>query len=337
MSHASTASVIRRILYFIFIEQILGLSSICLHAQTRLETTPLGYIRHTLAGNATTTIAIPLQDRAEIAGRSHGVITSVGASTIEDINGGWLPGELSNVSAPYYLRITSGAAAGHLFYISPLVSNTSTQLTINGVTDLAAFGIVPYQDTYEIFPADTLSSLFPTGTLQSGDLSTADLVYYFNGAIWIVYYHDGAQWRRQGAGGANNALLWPTNGLRIVRRGSSCDLIFTGRVPRPCTVSVFDGPSLQFLTGLPVQLTLCQLAFQKNPNWKTGTLENADYLRIWDGNDWITYYHDGIEWRTGGGPANDFILYPGVPFMMIKRSSGRMVFTQKYPDYLQLN
>jgi fibronectin type 3 domain-containing protein len=302
-------------------------------------TVPLGRLRLSLPSGQTTAIAFPLNDVAgAIAGQSAGFITAVGASTLDNANAGWTAGALSQAAAPYFLRITSGVAAGRMFPVSTTTANTASQLTlVTGGVDLSTLGIIEGADTYELFPADTLASLLPAGTLQSGSPATADLLRLWNGAAWVTYYHDGAHWLRDGLGTiADNTILRPDQGWLALRRGANATLTLMGRAPATRAALPVQRGLANFVSVLPVSATFAELGVQSLPGWGSNASNVAagDYVAIWNGAAWLRYYHDGSQWiREGIGNADAAVLaQPGRPFFIVRpNGSGSSVFTQPLP------
>lgn len=301
-------------------------------------TTPVGRLTHTLTSARETALTFPLlMPVGDITGHPAGVIGAVQSSAIDDADAGWQPGALSQAGAPYLVRITGGAAAGRVFSIStqPAQANTATRLTlVTGGIDLTALGIVAGTDTYEIVPADTLETLFPAGTLQSGDASTADLLRFWNGANWITYYHDGTNWRRQGSGIADTVIVRPGQGWMLARRGETRTFVTYGTVPSvAATVDVLRG-TLNHVALLPLRRTFAEASLQTVlSGWSSNNANpiTGDHVRIWSGTSWLTYYHDGAAWRRqGSGVADSIVVFePGRPVFIVRPTgSGREALTQ---------
>ena len=289
-------------------------------------TVPSGRVTLSLPQNLETAVAFPLAETAGgLTGRATGFITAVGASTLDSSAAGWADGELANPAAPYFVRITKGAAAGRLFLVSTSTANTATRLTINAPgVDLTTLGIVTGTDTYELVPADTLASLFPSGVLLSGTASTADLVRMWNGTAWLTFYQDGTKWVRQGTTtSADDLVIRPDQGLTILRRGPAKTYILTGRAPSTRgQISVQRGRS-NFVAGLPVDTTFADLVVQNLPGWTTNFTKpvSGDHVELWNGTAWLIFYHDGTKWvRQGTTTSSDAVsaFRPGRPLMIVR-------------------
>jgi hypothetical protein len=298
-------------------------------------TTPVGRLTHTLTTAREASMAFPmLVSVGTVTGHPAGVISSVGATTLDDEQAGWAAGAFSQPETPYIVRITSGAAAGRVLSVSTTQANTATRLNFTFAVDLTTLGIVAGTDTYEIVPADTLASLFPTGTLLSGTATTADLLRLWNGTALITYYHDGVNWRRQGAGIADNVVVRPDQAWMLARRGASRSFVTYGTVPSvAAAVDIAKSASNQFAL-LPLRRTFAQAALQNNlPGWasNSATPTAGDYVSVWNGTAWINYYYNGTTWRRqGAGDASSIVLFePGRPVMIVRPTgSGRAVFKQ---------
>src|SRR5436190_34800 len=66
-------------------------------------------------------------------------------------------------------------------------------------------------DTYQIIPADTLSTLIgtpgTTGILANANPLNADNLQVLVGTSWRQYYHDGTNWRRIGPNTISNDVV----------------------------------------------------------------------------------------------------------------------------------
>ncbi len=305
-----------------------------------VRTVPVGRITYTLTQGRETSLSFPLLlPVGSIGGRCAGVLDSVGTNTLDDNEGGWSAGELSQPAAPYLLRLTSGTAAGRTFTVSTTAQNTATQLTLvtDGV-DLTSLGLQPGVDTYELVPADTLASLFPAGKLLSGSVATGDNLRLWNGATWLVYYHDGANWRRQGAGLADNVVVRPDQAWMLARRGTTLSISITGTVPAVGATTQIKGKATNALALLPLRRTFAQFPLQNLiPGWTSNPASPAsgDIVRIWNGTGWITYYHSASGWmRQGAGSAeNTMLLEPGRPVLVVRPAAANGTMLSQTATY----
>ncbi|HEX8372341.1 MAG TPA: Ig-like domain-containing protein [Chthoniobacterales bacterium] len=297
---------------------------------------PAGRIQYTLTQKQETSLSFPLsQPAVNISGKPAGFISAVGATTLDDASANWTPGALSNPTAPYIVRITKGAAAGNFFQVSTSTANTATSLTIiTGSVNPTSLGIVAGVDTYELIPAQTLASLFPTGTLLSGSVTTGDTLRLWNGAAWVTYFHNGTDWMRQNGGVSNTVVVRPDQGWMLLRRGPSMSFDIIGQVPSTVGKATVQKGMSNFLSLLPVPQTFAEFPIQTLlPDWSSNSanVTAGDYVRIWNGAAWLNYYHNGTDWmRQNAGSANTTpVLRPGRPIFIVRPAgSGSNVLEQ---------
>ena len=292
-----------------------------LPAVDTVASVPEGFINFTIpAGSQATpsvaTFSIPLSAAipANFAGRAAGTISSVTATTLTNTAAGWTAGALSQAASPYFLRIKGGAAAGRTLLISTAAGqqNTATTVTVdNQGTPLTGLGIVA-GDTYEIFPADTLFSLFGSDVLGGSSTANADVVRLLGASGWQEYYYDttAAQWRINSvATSQNNVVIRPDTGVIFYRRGSApLALSVSGRVPATDLRIVLNEAGTSFITGFPVDTPLAQAGYDSMPGWvsNNGSIPDADKVIIFDGAFWNSYNYNqsAAQWRNGSVPVN---------------------------------
>jgi hypothetical protein len=293
-----------------------------------VTTVPVGRLTYNFVKGQEAAVSFPLSEvLGAIDGRPAGFITGVGANFIESAGAGWTPGQLSQAQTPYLLKITSGMNAGRTFAIdtTPANQNTATRVILNteGI-DLTTLGLDLGTDTFELIPADTLGTLFPSGTLLSGSAATADVLRVWDGTAWIGYFHDGSGWQRQSGGSADNVLVTPNQGWMLLRRGVTTSLVVLGQVSSTAAhVSVARGGS-SYVSLLPVQQTFTEFPLQTLlPNWTSNPANPTagDHVRLWSGAAWLNYYYDGAAWKRQGSPANagsTVLLKPGRPILIVR-------------------
>ncbi|EIP96941.1 putative phosphohydrolase [Opitutaceae bacterium TAV1] len=305
-------------------------------------TTPSGRLTQALARAQETAAGFPLRGAPDaIDGRFAGFITAVTATTLESTDAGWTPGQLSQPAVPWFVTITSGAAAGRIFPVDTTVAgqNTASQLTlVTGGADLTALGIAPGVDTWQLFPADTLGTLFPAGTLLSGTATTADRLRLWNGATAEIFYHDGSHWRAEDGSGADNTLVRPDQAWHILRRQAALNLVTFGEVSSTDAAVEVARNGTSYVSLLPVPRTFAELPLQTLlPAWASNPASPTagDHVRLWNAGAWITYYHDGANWRRQGASAvqdNTRLLTPGRPVYIVRPAAtgetGSDVLTQ---------
>ncbi len=322
----------------------------CGFAQTA-ATVPVGVVSVTIqasqngTSHAITPISAPLYGPAEITGQNLGKITGVSASTITNANGAWSAGALAQLGSPYFVRIKSGNASGHLLRIT---SNTATDLTVaNQGVDLTTLGIVvgASGDSYEIVKGETLLTLFGTpddgvtgGTLTAFNAQQTDkvLVNDTTGAM-LSYYYDttASSWKRVGSGANQNTLpIAPSSGIFYYRIAqSSLVLSFVGTIPDTSLKRILavNGSSI-VSTYFPVDMTLSTLGFQSLTGWrKLGdvgvTLATTDRVvfKHSTGAIFSAYYEvASSSWKRvgSGGTLNSQVIPAGSAVMVTRFGTG---------------
>lgn len=266
-----------------------------------------------------------------------GVVSSVDTASQLSVSGANFTSLLT--TPPYLARLKTGPSAGRFFIVT---GQTATQLTLDTAT--AGYTLttgapsntqaqVAVGDSVEVLPANTLGTLFGTGTVpfQPGaSANAADNVYLFNGG-WEVYFHNGSSWRKTGSfSSQNNTVVLPDRGMFIIRRATTpLNLTFLGTVPSTTERTDFAGPASSFKSNrFPVNMTLggtgpSALNLQNLPNWLTGaSAQGADNLYLWDGTGWAVYFHNGTSWRkTGSFSSQDTTVVPLGSSMFVIRQS----------------
>jgi hypothetical protein len=323
---------------------------------------PEGFMTFTVGAGSTaspklTTFCLPLSRREApgFLGRTAGVLSAVTASSLSDATAGWVPGSLSQAASPYFLRITSGAAEGLVFQVATASANTATSvsLLVQGL-DLTSLGIIAGTDTYEIFPGETLLSLFGNGSdvgeggvKGSNSAAGADVVRLNVGSSWIEYYFDTAFgfWRQPGPpANRNHVVLHPHLGISYFRKGASnLEVTIQGRVAvGPVKTIVSNGGATYVANHFPIDRTLGSLGIESIPGFIAAEppavpVASADTVSVWNGSGWKNYhYNAGLsQWREGSLPVNrsNAMIPSGVPFWIQKKtlSSGSSLLTEQLP------
>ncbi len=328
-----------------------------------VTTTPVGYINYTIAAGTQqspkiTSVFFGLTGQPANTGVTSGRVSTVGASTFSCQGAGWTAGGLSAVATPYFLRITSGAAAGTTWQISTTTANTTDTVTVlsNGV-DLTSLGITASSstgDTFELLPAATLASLFGTnlpvqgsgqasGKLAGGTSSTvADTISVWNGAIWLTFYYDTGLgwWKRdvdgtEAANSRNNFVIRPDACVLIARKGDAVTLRNIGRAPASALKARYLSGGSAGVGLFPITNTLGTLNLQSLSGWvgiantSGQNVGSADQVSVWDGTAWASFYYDTTaaspRWRrvgTGADSTSYTIQTPDRPFMIQKAGAG---------------
>lgn len=286
-----------------------------------LVSEPVGCVRVVIPAPATgeTTrkvVGIPF-NRASVF---RGIVTSVSGSTIKAGTPAWTSGQF--VSAVHYLKFRTGPNVGRYFTVT---ANTADTLTVS------APGVaIAENQAFEIFPAQTLGSLFGTTSvaLQTGpDEASADLVRIQNGTVWNTYFHTGTQWQISGGTSSQNgAVIRPEQGIIVVASGiSPVSLALRGSVSITSESSVIPGTGEGLVANrLPFDTTLSALKIQSLPGWTKGASASvADNLMRWNGTSWNVYYHTGARWQMAGSQASqDGASLPAGESLLIRRRDG---------------
>lgn len=318
------------------------------------STVPAGYFTLDIAPGqgATRTLTVlsaPLLEAAAASGQMSGRISGVTANTITCSSAGWTAGQLSAAASPHLIRITSGAATGRTFLLSTTVANTSTTVTLDpedaAQTNLTALGIVAGAagDTFELYQADTLSTLFgtpgTTGILGNANSNLADIVQIYVGAAWRQYFHNGVNWCRIGPmTNSNNVVIRPDAAVTYSRLGSTpLSLVVLGSVPNTNRKTLIANSNLTHLSnGWPVNLTLGTSGIQSTPGWASSpNSATADIVQVLVGNAWVQFYHDGANWRRVGTNAisDSQVLSAGSGVTISKRgtTTGSATYSKTQP------
>ena len=316
------------------------------------STVPSGFITLELSAGTGTShglsaVSLPLRSAPDDAvGQLTGKITGVGASTLSNASAGWEAGAFSDPAAPYFVRIKSGNAEGRIFQISTSTANTETQLTVvTDGADLTTLGIS--SDSYEIFPADTIASIFgspgTTGILGGASSSEADnLQVYVPSVGWRTYYYNTSsnQWLRVGPPVASdNVVLRPDQGIIYLRLAATpLEIVLLGTVPDTDSQTVVKNSGITFLgSNWPVDTTLATSGIADIPGWvKSASSSTADTVQLYlEGIGWRSYFHNGTNWVRVGPPivSDDVVIPAGGAVMLVKigTASGTTVLDQSIP------
>jgi uncharacterized protein (TIGR02597 family) len=238
------------------------------------------------------------------------------------------PTSLAVAGSPYFVKFLSGNETGRILLIT---ANTTTALTLNTADDssqqvslLTAGFNVQSGDAFEIFPGDTLTSVFGANTQQNPLVMTgaatyaaSDSVNIFNPATgrWLLYYYNTklGYWLQEGLStNANNTVLYPYRGLSITRRNTKeavASFVLTGRVAEVPVVTKTTGSNAVVYgsTGYAVGMKLSQINF--GSNWTKGaSTATADVVSVWSSTakKFVSYYQlTNSTWRQSGNATTD--------------------------------
>jgi uncharacterized protein (TIGR02597 family) len=326
---------------------------LCAQAQSAtVATVPVGMITYPLASGTTSYLSLPLTNLEIYTG-------SVSAVTSNTISVGDSPApftsSLAAPAAPYFVKFLSGSQVGRVLLIT---ANTTSTVTLD-TTDHAigspvllnttGFGVAA-GDTFEIFPGDTLASVFGAGTTASpsilaGSTSVAgsDTVSLFTAvnAPAVTYYFNTTAgcWEQSGVtGNANNTIIYPYSAFAVTRLASNAAtaLVLQGRVTSVAAeIKVVSNGTVYTSTQYATDVPLAKLQF--GSNWLTGSsVATADTLSVWNASEghFDTYYQEpDTTWRKYPDAVTDqssVAISPGTVTTIAKRDvvSGGASFLQ---------
>ena len=281
-----------------------------------VATIPAGMISYAIPHGTSTLLSLPLTNTETFTS----TVSAVTANTIAVAD---TPAPFTKSMAPaitpYFVKFLSGTETGRVLLIT---SNTTSVLTLDvadhgtGSVPLTSsdFAVQP-GDAFEIFPGDTISSIFGAGTAQNpliltggaspGPADTVALVSVATIAPVTYYFNttDG-HWEQFGAGkaNANNGIIYPYCAMVIFHQQTSADavLIVSGRVtPVGAQTKVVSLGTVYTSTHFATDVKLSQLNF--GANWVMGSnINTADNLSVWNAsaNRFDTYYQKpDSTWR----------------------------------------
>ena len=306
---------------------------------TTVNKLPTGIQEITLTQGVSTWFSLPLSEQTVYAGAVTGVTNNVISVTPTSAS---LAG-YSGSATPYFVQFLSGQEAGRTVLIT---ASTSSSLTLD-ITDQGIGPKVPLTfsgfsvavgDTFEIFPGDTLASVFGANTSSNPLLlkgasnqgnadqvslwGTSDTVYYFNTRR--------GQWETtDSSANANNTVIYPYQAISVYRQaGSNVTLLLTGQVtPINACQKVVYNTNVYGSTHYAEAMTLGQL--KMNSNWQTGNSgATADDLAIWSpATNAFTFYYQqpNGNWYLGSGSStavqNNVVIPAGGVTVVYKRSA----------------
>jgi uncharacterized protein (TIGR02597 family) len=292
-----------------------------LNAQS-VTTDPVGYVTVEVTGIGTTVLGIPLireeAFRGEIVG-INGLELSLdsGLSSIPTSSG-----------ENYFIQILDGNFSGAMVQIFSFDSDSILTLA-EDISSVLSLG-----DRISIRRHWTLGDLF-------GPSNESSFVFGGNSVIdpsadrliidGVVYYYKsggigGTGWRTAGNVDAQNAVIWPTSAITLIRRSDiPSNLTLTGEVSTSQLLAAIETGTNRISSLLPVGLTLenSGLFDPESPfSVKGGNSvidPNADRL-IFDGQ--VFYYKSGgiggTGWRTAGNLDASNVILPS-SFTLIRR------------------
>jgi uncharacterized protein (TIGR02597 family) len=326
-------------------------------AGTSVATVPVGMITYPLAHGATTFLSLPLTNTEVYA-------SSVSSVTDRTISVGDAPAPFATSFAtpgsPYFVKFLTGNERGRVVLIT---SNTASALSLDTTDHATGTPVlltatsfnVQVGDTFEIFPGDTLASIFGAGTAQSPlvltggtSLANSDIVCLFTSvnvpsANFYFNTTDGC-WEEYGTtANANNTIIYPYSAFSITREYSHPDtaLVLGGRVTAVAAeTKVVSNGTIFTSSHYATDVKLSQLQF--GANWATGAdATSADTLSVWNAaaGHFDTYYQlPDSTWRKSGDAMTDqssFAIGAGTVTTIAKREAvtGSATFLQSQMPY----
>jgi uncharacterized protein (TIGR02597 family) len=283
----------------------LGAATHASAAYPTVASDPVGYQRNTLPaasqGAATRrTLGVPFSQTVVF----NGTLSSV-AATLQCQNAGWTAGQFTD--QPHFLRIRTGASAGRSFAISTHTADTLS-LDTGSATPGSLFAA---GDGFEIFPAQTLASLFGTTTVPFRSGATelvADQVRLQTGSQWATYFFDGSHWRSPGSTPVqDNTVIPPGQGVFLaIKSPQPVTVALAGAIASPSEATALPAAGDTLVSLRPSSgARLDSLGLQSLAGWKKGAAASlADQVRLWNGASWDVFYHTGNNWEAVGSFAN---------------------------------
>jgi len=326
-------------------------------AQDSVASIPEGMITFNIQNGSTSYLSLPLTNDTVYTG-------AVTAVTDSSISVGDLPAPFTTSLAapglPYFVKFLSGSEMGRVLLVT---ANTTSSLTLDTTDHTSGSPVflttpafaVEVGDTFEIFPGDTLASVFGaasaqnplllTGAPHEGNADTISIITE-SGTPTLTYYYNttAGYWEQQGTTvSANNVIIYPYSALTIRVRSNHPDatLVLSGRVtPVQAQTKVVGNRTVYTSTHYAADVALSQLQF--GSNWVTGaSAGSADKLSVWNAarNNFDTYYQKpDSTWRKtsdANTDASGFTIAAGSVTTITKRNivSGAGTFLQSPLPY----
>lgn len=304
-----------------------------------------GFLRLTLLGNSDNIVSIPF-------GRAPAISLLVGSTSGNVITTSSSPGWTANQfvflsgtqSNNYFVRFTSGAAAGRTY---PITANDANTLTLNlGTDSLAAvaqndsFAIEAYWTLNTVFPNGAGVNVSPTVGNRNTEVLIPDLTSSgINLSAAKIYFYNAGIWKQVGQGSAshNDDVLQP-NAFVIVRHNVATNTVLTtvGRViSSPITMAVVarSGVLQDNCIGLqrPVAVSLNDSGLIESGAFNASPVPGSrtDELLTFDNSvvarnksSSASYYYWNSAWRQVGAGSSDVganqIFQPGTGVIIRK-------------------
>lgn len=290
-------------------------------------TDPSGYVTVNITpapgpgSTATSAFSVSLRDSKKFSSKA----TAVSGQTVTIGGQSWVPNtQWADAETPHLLFIenTDGEEA---FLIT---ANTADSITVDAPISLESR--FPADANVHIVEATTLGKLFGVTSAdvkfqEATNSSQADNVYLRSGSTYTQYWFTGTKWTRNGLSNNNNDVVFPDEGVFVVRRSTEpLALVFTGSVPVANQLTSVPSGSTFVGSRYPVNTKIKDMGFLALPGWSSNsTFANADQVYLWTGGSWQRYWHTGSQWTKNGLSNNDEDVIPGnSALFIIKSSSG---------------
>ena len=314
------------------------------HASTSTATSvakvPCGVQHISLTQNASTFFSLPLSEQPVYTGMVSGIASN--SITIAS-SGATFTTTFSTAGSPYFVQFLSGLEAGRTLLIT---ANTTTTLTLDttdhGVGSAVALTTPGFNiavgDKFEVFPGDTLASVFGAGTTGnplvltgSSSQGSADQVSLWTTSDTVYYFNTSAgYWETTGStANANNTIIYPYSVLSVYRRpGTNAMLMLTGQVTSAnACEKVALNTNVYGSSHYATAITLGKLGM--STNWLTGSsAATADNLGIWSASSQtFTFYYKQANgnWYLSSGSStatqNSVVIPAGGATVIYKRSA----------------
>jgi len=289
---------VRKKIFYFLTGIALATGAISANGQNSVASIPQGMITFAIKQGSTNYLSLPLTNNTTYT-------SSVTAVTTNTISVGDTPApfttNLATSASPYFVKFLSGSEMGRVLLIT---ANTTSSLTLDTTDHVSGSPVllstsgfsVQAGDTFEIFPGDTLASVFGAGTTQSPllltgatNVTSSDTVSLFTtaSAPATTYYFNATAgfWEQYGTKvSANNTIIYPYSAFTITRRNNHPDmtLVLGGRVTSVVAdTKVISSGTVFTSTHYAADIKLSQLQF--GSNWVTGSsVTTADTLSVWN-------------------------------------------------------
>jgi uncharacterized protein (TIGR02597 family) len=331
----------KKIFYFWAILVALGATTGLGHASSSMSVSkvPTGVQEITLKQGTSTWFSFPLSEQPVYGGQVSGVSSNVIsiASSSTSFAAGY-----TGSSTPYFVQFLSGNEAGRTLLIT---AGTSTSLTLDttdhGIGSTVALNASGFSvvagDKFQIFPGDTLATVFGTNTSSnplllngSSNQGNADQVSLWGTADTVYYFNTSAgHWEVTGSSAnANNTIIYPYSAISVYRKsGSNATLLLTGQVTSAnACQKIVANTNVYGSSHYATAVQLSQL--KMGSNWQTGSnSSSADTLGIWNASAGsFTFYYEksnGSWYLASGSNAtqNNVTIPAGAATVIYKRAA----------------